>query len=105
MTRQPDRYDYATHDDYLLAWNTWRAIERDSHLTHAEWRMQLGVLAERLGLTDVLADFIEFPSPPGTPRPAAFDPPGGVGQYANQPTTPTHHHTNPAPPSPGHPDP
>jgi hypothetical protein len=55
----PDRYDYATHDEYLLAWYTWRAIRRDERPTRAEWLVQLGVLAERLNLTDVLADTLE----------------------------------------------
>lgn len=36
MSEQPRREDFPTHDAYLLAWYTWRAIQRDGRLNDEE---------------------------------------------------------------------
>lgn len=36
MSEQPHREDFPTHDAYLLAWHTWRAIQRDGRLNDEE---------------------------------------------------------------------
>lgn len=43
LQRGPERYDYPTHDAYLLAWRTWRAIQRDNRPTQAEADISLAV--------------------------------------------------------------
>lgn len=42
-TRAPRREDFPTRDAYLLAWYTWRAIERDGRLTDQERAAQFEV--------------------------------------------------------------
>lgn len=36
MNGQPRREDFPTHDAYLLAWHTWRAIQQDGRLNTEE---------------------------------------------------------------------
>jgi hypothetical protein len=36
MSEQPRREDFPTHDAYLLAWYTWRALQRDGRLNDEE---------------------------------------------------------------------
>lgn len=46
-TAEPRRGDYPTHDAYLLAWHTWRAVERDSRLSPEEYAVR-GAAVEEL---------------------------------------------------------
>ena len=43
MSGEPRRQDYPDHDAYLLAWYTWRGIERDGWLTDEERAAQFEV--------------------------------------------------------------
>lgn len=43
MSGQPRRQDFLTDAAYLLAWYTWRAIERDGRLTDEERAAQFEV--------------------------------------------------------------
>lgn len=43
MSVAPRREDFTTHDAYLLAWYTWRALERDGRLTDEERGAQFEV--------------------------------------------------------------
>lgn len=43
MGDQPRREDFPDHDAYLLAWHTWRAIQRDGRLTGEELDAQFEV--------------------------------------------------------------
>lgn len=40
---EPRRQDFPTHDAYLLAWYTWRALRRDGELTDEERAVQFEV--------------------------------------------------------------
>ncbi|WP_425244840.1 hypothetical protein [Streptomyces sp. NEAU-NA10] len=40
---EPRYEDYPTHDAYLLAWYTWRALRRDERLTDEELTAQFEV--------------------------------------------------------------
>lgn len=44
----PRREDFATHDAYLLAWYTWRALRRDAELTDEERAVVLGIAEEHV---------------------------------------------------------
>ena len=48
MNGQPRREDFPTHDAYLLAWNIWRAIQRDERLTDDELNAQYAVKEARV---------------------------------------------------------
>jgi|tagenome__1003787_1003787.scaffolds.fasta_scaffold20953764_5 hypothetical protein len=41
---QPRRQDFPTHDAYLLAWHTWRAIQQDGRLNSEELAAQWNVI-------------------------------------------------------------
>lgn len=36
MSAEPRRQDYPDHDAYLLAWQTWRAVQRDGRFNSEE---------------------------------------------------------------------
>ena len=40
--------DYPTHDAYLLAWYTWRALRRDARLTDDELGAQFDVMVAHI---------------------------------------------------------
>jgi hypothetical protein len=59
---EPRRQDYATAEEHKLAWNIWRAQNRDDLRTPAESRASLQALGEQLDLTpgqiaDILGDW------------------------------------------------
>lgn len=43
MSEQPRREDFPTRDAYLLAWYTWRAVQRDERLNDDELAAAYGV--------------------------------------------------------------
>jgi hypothetical protein len=45
---QPRREDFPTHDAYLLAWYTWRAVQRDGRLTDEEMAAAYAVKEARV---------------------------------------------------------
>lgn len=45
---EPRYEDYPTHDDYLLAWHTWRALRRDERLTDEELAAQFEVIEQAI---------------------------------------------------------
>lgn len=47
-TQAPRREDFPTHDAYLQAWYTWRALERDGRLTDEERAAQFEVTEDHI---------------------------------------------------------
>jgi len=48
MSGMPRREDFPTHDAYLLAWYTWRAIEREGRLNDEELAAAYAVKEARI---------------------------------------------------------
>ena len=47
-SNQPRREDFPTHDAYLLAWYTWRAIQRDGRFNDEELAAYYGAKEARV---------------------------------------------------------
>lgn len=48
MNGEPRREDFPTHDAYLLAWHTWRALQRDGRLNGEELAAAYDAKEERV---------------------------------------------------------